>query len=96
MSLPLHIRQCPAGLAHLIRIDFEIGGWWPYSCCFVRCCLQDLFNTAHSISAAWKKLYFILSDRSDFHLCDSLSIAFQAFTSYLLISFSVDEMLLPR
>ena len=24
---------------------------WPYSCCFVGFCLQDLFNTAHNILA---------------------------------------------
>ena len=26
-----------------------ISGRWPYNCCFVRCFLQDLFNTACSI-----------------------------------------------
>ena len=25
-----------------------MGGRWLYSCCFVGCCLQDLFNIAHS------------------------------------------------
>ena len=33
----------------LIWIDFEMGGRWPYSCCFTGCCFQDLFNIAHSI-----------------------------------------------
>ena len=28
---------------------FVMGGRCPHNCCFVRCCLQDLFNTAHSI-----------------------------------------------
>ena len=23
---------------------FSDGGWWLYSCCFVGCCFQDLFN----------------------------------------------------
>ena len=96
---------------------------WLYSCCFVGCCFQDLFNMAHSIlvqlpssffytrlisvdvvhpyssmdtSAAWKKLCFILLDRSDFHMTDSLSIADHAFASHELISFSVDEIVLPR
>ena len=27
----------------------EIRGKCPYSCCFVRCCFQDLFKTARSI-----------------------------------------------
>ena len=26
-----------------------MGGRWPYSCCFVGCCFQDLFNIACSI-----------------------------------------------
>ena len=39
-------------------------------------------------TAAWKKLRFILSDRSDFH---SLSIAVHAFVSRMSMSFSVDE-----
>ena len=29
--------------------DFSDGGRWPYSCCFVQCCFQDLFNMACSI-----------------------------------------------
>ena len=95
---------------------FEMGGWWPYSYCFVGCCFQDLFNITCSIlvlllssffsiclvsihvvnaymecmdmTAAWKKLHFILSD--------SLSIAVHAFTNHVLVLFSIDEMLLPR
>ena len=27
----------------------EMRGAWPYSCCFVGCCFQDLFNIARSI-----------------------------------------------
>ena len=44
---------------------------------------------------AWKKLRFILSDKFDFHMIDNLSIAVHAFTSGILILFSVDKMLLP-
>ena len=47
-------------------------------------------------TAAWKKLRFILSVRSDFHMIDSLSIAVHAFVSRVSMSFSVDEILLPR
>ena len=36
-------------LVRLTLIVFVMGGRWPYSCCFVGCCLQDLFNTARSI-----------------------------------------------
>ena len=47
-------------------------------------------------AAAGKKSRFILSDRSDFHLIDSLSVAVDAFARRILISLSVDETLLPR
>ena len=46
-------------------------------------------------TTAWKKLRFILSDRSDFLMTDSLSRADYPFASRVLMSFSVDEMLLP-
>ena len=47
-------------------------------------------------TATWKKLRFILSDRSDFHIIDNLSIAVHVFVSRILMSFWVGEMLLPR
>ena len=47
-------------------------------------------------TAAWKKLRFILSVRSDFHMIESLSIAVYAFVNRVSMSFSVDETLLPR
>ena len=58
-------------------------------------------HVVHSYSSmdtttAWKKLRFILSDRSDLHVTDSLSIAVYAVTSRVLMSFSVDVTLLPR
>ena len=37
-------------------------------------------------TAAWKKLRFILSVRSDFHKIDSLSIAAHAFVSHVSMS----------
>ena len=46
--------------------------------------------------AAWKKLRFSLSIKSDFHMADSLSIVVLGFASRMLMSFSVDETLLPR
>ena len=48
-SLSLLLQQCPTGLLRLTWIVFVMGGKWPCSCCFVGCCLQDLFNIAHSI-----------------------------------------------
>ena len=47
-------------------------------------------------TTASKKLRFILSDKSDFHMIDNLSIAVYAFASRILMSFSIDEMLPPR
>ena len=49
MSSSLLLQQCPAYLVRLILIIFVMGGKMPYSCCFVKCCLQDLFNIARSI-----------------------------------------------
>ena len=49
MSSPLLLQQCPACLNRLILIVFLMGGWCPYSCCFVGCCFQDLFNTARGV-----------------------------------------------
>ena len=45
----LPYQQCPVCLVRLTWIVFVIGGRWTYSCCFVGCCFQDLFNTACSI-----------------------------------------------
>ena len=45
----LLLRQGPACLFHLILIVFMMGGRSRYSCFFVGCCLQDLFNIARSI-----------------------------------------------
>ena len=49
ISLSLLLQQCPACLVHLTWIVFVMGGRWPYSGCFVGCCLQDLFNIACNI-----------------------------------------------
>ena len=49
MSLFLLLQQCPTCPVHIILIVFMMGGRWPYSCCFVGCCFQILFNIARSI-----------------------------------------------
>ena len=48
------------------------------------------------MTTAWGKLGFILSDRFDSHMTDNLSIALCAFASRILMSFSIDETLLPN
>ena len=49
MSSSLFLQQWPACLVRLVWIVFVMGGRWPYSWCFVGCCLQDLFNIARNI-----------------------------------------------
>ena len=49
MSSSLLLQQCPACLVRLAWIVFMMRGRWPYSWCFVGCCLQDLFNIARNI-----------------------------------------------
>ena len=49
MSSSLLLQQCPACLVRQTWIVFVMGGRWPYSWCFVGCCLQDLFNIARNI-----------------------------------------------
>ena len=48
------------------------------------------------MATPWKNYSFILSDRSDFHVVDNLSIVFHALPMHLLTSLSVVEILLPR
>ena len=105
----LLLQQCHAGLVRLTWVVLEIGGKWPYNCCFVGCCFQDFFNIASTffccsfslcILSAYMwcthRVVFIFSNRSDFHMIDSLSIAVHAFTRRILISLSVDETQLLR
>ena len=124
MSSSLLLQQSTSCSICLIWMVFEMGGRWPYSCSFVGCCFQDLFNIARSILVQllssffsiplvsvqvmhlihravwtrpllWKKFCFILLDWSDFYRIESLSIAIHAFASRVLMTFSVNETLLP-
>ena len=49
MSSYLLLQQCSECLVRLTWIVFVMGGRWPYSWCFVGCCLQDLYNIARSV-----------------------------------------------
>ena len=44
MSLSLLHQHCSACLVRLIWMVLENDGNWPYSCCFVRCWLQDFMG----------------------------------------------------
>ena len=46
MKSTLLLQQCPT---RLIWRVFEMAHTCLYSCCFVRCCLWDLFNTTRNI-----------------------------------------------
>ena len=88
MSSSLLLQQCTEYLVRLTWIVFVMGGRWPYSCCFVGCCLQDLFNIALRILVCRQAF-------SDFHMTDRLWTAVHAFASFVLTPFSVDKTLLP-
>ena len=60
-----------------------------FSICLVRFHVAHLYSSIDT-TTAWKKIRFISSVRSDFHMIDSLSIAVHAFASRVLMSFSVD------
>ena len=46
ISLSLLFQQFPA---YIIWMVCMMWCKWPHSCCFVGCCFQDLFKTAHCI-----------------------------------------------
>ena len=92
--------RCLVGCCHqdLFNIALNILVKLPSSFFFSRLVSVQVVHPYSSIdtTAAWKKLRFILSVRSDFHMIESLSIAVHAFVSRVSMSFSVDETLLPR
>ena len=58
MSSSLFFQLCPTCLIHLIWMIFKMGGRCPYSCYFVKCCFQDLFNIALSILVQFPSSFF--------------------------------------
>ena len=64
-----------------------------FSIHFVRIQLVHPYSSIDT-ATAWKKSYFILSGRSDFHMIDNLSIIVHTFSMCILTSLSVDEILL--
>ena len=66
-----------------------------FSSRFVRVHVVHPYSSINVIAAS-KKLRFILSVRSDFHISDSLLIDAHAFVNLVSMSFSVDSTLLPR
>ena len=62
---------------------------------FVSVHMVHSYSTINT-AIAWKKSCLISSDRYDFHMIDKQSTAFYVFARCMLISLSVDEMLLPK
>ena len=85
-------------LHYLFNIARNILVQLPSSFFSIRLVSAQVVHPYSSINtiATWKKLRFILSIRSDFHMTDNLSVAIHAFASRVLMSVSVDETLLPR
>ena len=97
MNSSLLLQQCPAYLVNLIWMFFVMGGRWPYSSILVS--LPSIFFSIRFVSdhmvhpyssinmtIARKKLRFILSVLSHFHLTYSLLIAVHAFAGHVLMS----------
>ena len=55
----LLLQQCPTCLVCLTWMVLEIGGRWLYNC-FMWCCFQDLFNTAHNILVQLSSSFFFI------------------------------------
>ena len=47
MSSSLLLQQCTPYLVCLIWMLFQMGGRWPYICCFVGCYFRDLLNISN-------------------------------------------------
>ena len=63
--------------------------------CFVSAHVVHPYSSIDT-KAAWKKLRFNLSIKSDFYMTDSLCIFVHGFASRVLKSVLVDETKLPR
>ena len=59
MSSSLLLQQCPAYLVRLTWTVIVMGRKWQYTCCFVGCCLLDLFNIARSILVLLSSSFFL-------------------------------------
>ena len=58
MSLSLFLQHHPTCLVWFIWMVLEIGGRWPYNCCLVGCCFQNLFSIACGILVLFLSSFF--------------------------------------
>ena len=63
--------------------------------CFVSILVVHPFSSNDTVKA-WKKSYFILSEKSDFYMINNLSVVVYTFTRCRLILLSVDDILLLK
>ena len=77
MSPSLLLKQYPACLVR--QIVFVMGGGWPHNCCFVGCCLQDLFNIACFI---FRLLRIIIGKQLSSSLCYADITEFPDYSSF--------------
>ena len=49
-----------------------MGGWWLYSCCFVGCCLQDLFKIVRAFLFSCRQAFSFLVSVHVVHLYSSI------------------------
>ena len=61
---------------------------------FFKIQVVQLFNST-DMAIAWKNSHLILSETSDFHIVDNMSVAIHALSMCMLTLFSVDKILLP-
>ena len=78
----------------LFKIALSILVQLPLSFFYIRLVSVQVVHPYSSIDTigAWKKLHFILSFRSNFHMTDSLLIAIHAFVSHVSMSVLVDAV----
>ena len=60
ISSSLILRQYQQCLVRLFGVVLVMGDRWPYSCSFVGCCFENLFNIALSILAQFPSSFFSL------------------------------------
>ena len=107
MSSSLLLQQCLTCIICLIRMVLEIGGRWSYSCCFVGCCFQDLFNRDNSILVQFSSSFFFICfvsihamnpynwNRSDFYMFNNLMTLIQTIYIYISGDSSLFLLLMP-
>ena len=86
---------------HILSTGTRLGKR-PHSSCFTWCCFRDLFkkvveiyNSTDTVTA-FNNSWYISSEKSDLQMVINMTIAIYALSLHMLISFSVDEILLLK